>query len=210
MDRVLLKQEDVDMLFNWRDTHKEQIWLMPSPLRDVEIQFAYNAFRIRGIREEDWLKLYVHDGPKSISKMEFYVDRVKKALIHKKGEIPLTRESVNSILSCYSILMAFMVFEKPEQVKSESVAEGTPHQVRGKNGNKDRATYILRRRTEAPKAPLGGHHASPKGIFSVRGHYRQYKSGKVVWIKEYKKGEGDKKGKTYKIGNTPQEEVVAG
>ena len=45
-----------------------------------------------------------------------------------------------------------------------------------------------------------GFHASPRGIFTVRGHYRHYKSGKVVWVSEYKKGTGKKKKKTYKMG----------
>lgn len=31
-------------------------------------------------------------------------------------------------------------------------------------------------------------HRSPEGVFSVRGHFRHYKSGKVVWIDEYIKG----------------------
>lgn len=30
--------------------------------------------------------------------------------------------------------------------------------------------------------------SSPSYSFSVRGHYRHYKSGKVVWVKEFKKG----------------------
>lgn len=31
-------------------------------------------------------------------------------------------------------------------------------------------------------------HRSPEGIFSVRCHFRKYKSGKVIWIDEYLKG----------------------
>lgn len=31
-------------------------------------------------------------------------------------------------------------------------------------------------------------HRSPEGIFSVRGHFRKYKSGKIIWIDEYLKG----------------------
>lgn len=31
-------------------------------------------------------------------------------------------------------------------------------------------------------------HKSPNGVFSVRGHFRKYKSGKVIWIDEYLKG----------------------
>lgn len=33
-----------------------------------------------------------------------------------------------------------------------------------------------------------GHHRSPEGVFEVRGHFRKYKSGKVVWIDSYLKG----------------------
>ena len=33
-------------------------------------------------------------------------------------------------------------------------------------------------------------HRSPEGIFSVRGHFRRYKDGKVIWIDEYLKGLG--------------------
>ncbi len=32
------------------------------------------------------------------------------------------------------------------------------------------------------------HHRSPEGVFEVRGHFRKYKSGKIVWIDSYLKG----------------------
>ena len=62
-----------------------------------------------------------------------------------------------------------------------------------------RTTYILRSINGALSAVPRGSHASPRGIFTVRGHYRHYKSGKVVWIAEYKKGTGKRKSKTYKV-----------
>lgn len=33
-------------------------------------------------------------------------------------------------------------------------------------------------------------HKSPSGVFGVRGHFRRYKDGKVIWIDEYLKGLG--------------------
>lgn len=38
--------------------------------------------------------------------------------------------------------------------------------------------------------PVSQHsiHKAPEGIFSVRGHFRKYKSGKIVWINEFIKG----------------------
>lgn len=44
----------------------------------------------------------------------------------------------------------------------------------------------------------------PGGIFTVRGHYRHYKSGKVVWVSEYKKGTGKMRRKTYKVGRNAE------
>lgn len=32
-------------------------------------------------------------------------------------------------------------------------------------------------------------HRSPEGVFSVRGHFRRYANGKVIWIDEYLKGQ---------------------
>lgn len=61
-------------------------------------------------------------------------------------------------------------------------------------------TYIIRKVNGTLLAAPSGSHASPRGIFTVRGHYRHYKSGKVVWVAEYKKGTGKKKSKTYKVG----------
>lgn len=31
-------------------------------------------------------------------------------------------------------------------------------------------------------------HRSPEGVFSVRGHFRRYSNGKIIWIDEYLKG----------------------
>ena len=38
--------------------------------------------------------------------------------------------------------------------------------------------------------------------FGVRGHYRHYKDGRRIWVKEYVKGTGTKISKTYKIGGS--------
>ena len=204
MDKVLLTQDDVKVLFDWAKENKPLIHTMPMPLKAVEIAFAYFDLRIKGIREGRWLTLYAHKGYQRICKVVFEI-RYDGMLIKRKGDTVLARDSFNDILTCYCALMAYMVYEKPELVKAEprQVQQETSTKKRDKVYSKNRVTYILKRRVIRPS--LGGHHASPKGIFTVRGHYRRYKTGKVVWIREYKKGEGKKKGKTYKMENLEQE-----
>lgn len=198
MDKVLLTQDDVKALFDWAKENKPLIHTMPMPLKAVEIAFVYFDLRIKGIREGRWLTLYAHKGYQKICKVVFEI-RYDGMLIKRKGDTVLARDSFNDILTCYCALMAYMVYEKPELVKAEprQVQQETKTKKRDKVYSKDRVTYILKRRVIRPS--LGGHHASPKGIFTVRGHYRRYKSGKVVWIQEFKKGEGKKKSKTYKM-----------
>lgn len=190
MDRVILTKEDVKMLFDWNDGHKVLVRLLPAPLKAVEIAFRHNDIRIKGIREERWLKLYVYNGNQKIGKAEFEIS-ADKMLHHRKGQINMTRDSFESVLTCYCSLMAYMVYEKSEVVESNQT---TVHQAKGVH--KGHTTYILKKRYISSN---GGHHASPKGIFTVRGHYRQYKNGRRIWIEEYKKGTGDRKSKTYKM-----------
>lgn len=62
-------------------------------------------------------------------------------------------------------------------------------------------TYIIHSAGKQLTVVPRGHHASPACSFTVRGHFRHYKSGKTVWIAEYRKGTGRSRGKTYKIGD---------
>lgn len=67
MDKVELTREDITALLDWRDEHKELVRRLPAPLKAVEIVFTHNDFRIKGIREKGWLKLYVSKGYQSLS-----------------------------------------------------------------------------------------------------------------------------------------------
>lgn len=57
----------------------------------------------------------------------------------------------------------------------------------GKNqkGNK---TIVFRPFQDQLYAASVGHHRSPEGVFQVRGHFRRYKTGKVIWIDGFMKG----------------------
>ena len=68
-----------------------------------------------------------------------------------------------------------------------NVVEQNTVRLQGHNEGKDK--IIVFRTFEGKVYALStGTHRSPEGIFSVRGHFRKYKSGKIVWIDEYLKG----------------------
>lgn len=127
-----------------------------------------------------------------------------------KNRMKVSEDDLRSVLTVYCSLMALMVHGR-----AEAPAEQMPKVVREsihkkptngcKRKNSPRTTYILKSGNGALMAAPKGSHASPSGIFAVWGHYRHYKSGKVVWIAEYRKGTGKKKSKTYKMGGKTDE-----
>lgn len=49
-------------------------------------------------------------------------------------------------------------------------------------------TFVFKPYKDTCYAVAAGSHRSPEGVFPVRGHFRRYKDGKVVWIESYFKG----------------------
>lgn len=68
-----------------------------------------------------------------------------------------------------------------------NIIDDKQYTVAGKSTEKDKI-YTFRKFKDSVYAVSVGHHRSPEGVFQVRGHFRQYKSGKVIWIDSYLKG----------------------
>lgn len=210
MDRCVLSREDLDALLAWRDEHKELVRAFPAPLKSVGILFKHNDYRIVGIRDGDKLKLQLFHGFDSLGWAELMYDRFQRRLIGKKSKLKITQESFQSVLTVYCSLMALMVYGNEDAAGAEDLAavpnsrdpQKAEHRSAAKRSRaaKESITYILRRTNGGLQAIPRGSHAKPAGVFTVRGHYRHYKSGKIIWIAEYKKGEGKQKKKTYKVG----------
>lgn len=206
MDKVELTKEDITALLDWRDAHKELVRAMPAPLKSVEIVFKHNSYRIKGIRNGDSLKLYLSIGYESLGHVEMAIDSMNQLRL-KKGKLKCDEDGFRTVLTVYSSLMALMASGPTIQSDKDPKPDRKPHTKHNQPTKKSglRTTYIIRKVNGALYAAPRGSHASPRGIFLVRGHYRHYKSGKVVWIAEYKKGIGKKKRKTYRMGGDRKE-----
>ena len=205
MDRVLLTREDIAALMDWRDEHKELVRSFPAPLKSVEILFTHNNYRIIGIRSGNKVKLQLFRNYESLGWAELEYEPFFRRLMGRKSKLKITEETFQSVLTVYCSLMALMVYgneDRTEPLPQLSSPASAPNNRPRKASAvpKEKTTYILRRNGDRLYLSRQGSHASPSGVFSVRGHYRRYKSGKVIWISEYKKGTGKNKPKTYRIG----------
>lgn len=204
MDRVELTIEDVNRLIEWRDAHPTEVRSHPAPLKAVEIRIKENGWRIKGIREGNSLRLHLSKENQQFGNCTF-IRRTGGMWTSTKNRMRVSEDDLRSVLTVYCSLMALMVYGQ-EEMPAEQTPDKVQDNTRKKpiNGRKrkrtPRTTYILKSGNGALMAAPKGSHASPGGIFSVRGHFRHYKNGKVIWISEYRKGEGKKKKKTYKMG----------
>lgn len=207
MDKVELSGKDIEALLAWRDDHQDEVRSHPAPLKAVEIVCKESGYVIKGIRKEYGLRLYLSKDGRSLGHTEF-VHRFDGMWASRKNRMKATQDEIQSVLTVYCSLMALMAYGRMDQEQKalpwpEVEQKDRPPKKATKRSTRKpvkHTTYILHRANGVLLAAPKGTHASPRGIFTVRGHYRHYRSGKVVWIAEYRKGTGKKKSKTYKIG----------
>ena len=205
MNKVILKENDLEFLLRWRDAHKDLVRLSVNPVHAIRIECVDSGYAITGIRNDRRLDLVVNKSGRSWGKVSFEImENGFCRLIEDKAK--LREEDRQAVLTVYCSVIAFMVFgnetiEYADVYEPTTNADKKPTKKSAKKARQKGYTYILDHSGKAVRMKIQGSHASPKGMFSVRGHYRHYRNGKVVWVAEYTKGTGQKKGKKYKIGN---------
>lgn len=204
MNKVVLKEEDLQFLLHWRDEHKDLVRIGVNPMKAIKIVCADSGYTITGIRDGSQLRLTVNDKGSGVGSLTFEMlpNGMCKLV---KDKTRLSQDDRQSVLTVYCSVMALLVFgsgtvEMPHVKERKNERQPTKLKKTPKKSKRNEVTYILSRKGNEPKMMVKGSHCSPSGTFSVRGHYRHYKSGKVIWIAEFTKGCGKKKDKTYKVG----------
>lgn len=205
MDKLILTRDDVTALIAWRDEHKAEVRSHPASLRALEIIAPEVGWSLKGIRDGDNLRLHANQSGQSLGYCQF--TRLPNGFWSAtKNRMQTSQEHLQSLLSIYCVVMAVMAYgwQKPDEDEEPKEKPERKPSKKAKKWAKPKAgkpiTYIIRRANGAVTAAPKGSRARPCGEFSVRGHYRHYRSGKVIWIAEYRKGTGKKKSKTYKMG----------
>lgn len=204
MNKVLLNTSDIEFLLRWRDEHKDLVRIGVNPMKAIKIICADSGYAITGIRNGSQIKLTVNEKGLSIGSMTFglMANGMFKLIVNKTK---LGMEDQQAVLTVYCSVMALLVFgnktvDLPQDNERKKIRPPTKPSKTPKKSKRKGVTYILSRSGNELQMMAQGSHSSPNGTFSVRGHYRHYKSGKVIWIEEYTKGNGKKKNKTYKVG----------
>ena len=144
-----------------------------------------------------------------------YTKKTTNLIYHcPKNQIPLWRGFITGDNSLYKLsikyhsLMEFMNHYRQYVIKDESkpkaaLKENKPRKKYNHSNSLIRKTYLVDGFKKKDIKNIDGkiHHSSPSYEFDVRGYYRHYKSGKVIWVDGFTKckGKGQKQPKNYKF-----------
>lgn len=169
------------------------------------MQFPQTKINVKGFRNEDKLKLQVSRKGLPLGYIEFTI--LPTGIVISEGnKSKLRDDEAQDCLTVYCSLMALIAYARPEERSvTEETLTSKPTAV---NVNKSKhlkkgmsVTYLLsayKNGTHIVKQTI--ERKKPNHAFSVRGHFRHYKSGKVVWIEQHVRCDGKKKSKIYKLG----------
>lgn len=203
MNKILLSTEDIEYILKWRDSHQDLVrHNLHFPFEAIKIICKDNGLTITVINKNNNTEMTITVNSHNIGKLYFTI--LSNGFFDlKKQKGNMSAENIQDIVTCYASLMAYIVYNKDtvcetdNNTKSNNQNHNKHKTISNKKCKKNTITYILNRSYN--NTGTHKHHKSPEGVFSVHGHYRKYKNGKIVWIKEYKKGEGKQYNKTYKI-----------
>lgn len=202
MDRIILSSKDVETLLEWRDHNADMVRRNPAPFKGILLEFPETNINIKAYNDAGKIAFYVRINGSSAGKITGR--QLPGGLLKvKKNTTKLKSDDVQSIITVYASLMAFIVYNEPEAAAAAAPKKtGQERPKKAKSGaqrSKKSVTYLFNHSSSGPRIRPRGHHNSPAGVFTVRGHYRHYKNGRAVWIKPYKKGTGGQNNKTYKL-----------
>lgn len=210
MDRCLLKNGDLDRLFEWRDNNKELVKRAPMPIKGIRIAVEEEKAELICVRKNDVAEIRCNlcNGEKILIVVNV-LPCDGKYTVKRTRPIDVDVGLINEACSIYFSLMALITYgdgieysDEELGVLDSAVKENFKARlfVKQHNTQQQSITYLLRRDAKGRLSVGGrGHHSSPKGEFGVRGHFRHYADGKVVWIAEYKKGKGKRKDKEFRL-----------
>ena len=200
MDKIILSSKDVETLLEWRDNNADLVRRNPAPFKGVMLEFPETNIIIKAYNYAGKIAFYLQVNGQKAGKITGR--QLPGGLLQvKKNTTKLSSNDVQSIITVYASLMALIVYHKPEAAATAKEAhQERPEKAKtGKKQHKNGITYLLKHSGSGPRILQRGQHSSPAGVFTVRGHYRHYKSGKTVWIRPYNKGAGSKKDKIYRL-----------
>lgn len=210
MVKIPLSVEQINAPLKWRDEHKELVRALIIPFPECSIT-SENNMKVRVKQDKAYKSVYHFTV--SNTKVHYVAGRFAYETKSEKvyNGLPIAdKETIQSAITVWASVMAYIVNFDPEIVEKEdgepenksSKQRSTSQQKQKRPENSVLYLNPIKYITDGKNATQRKY-TPPSCAFSVRGHYRHLKSGKVVYVHPYEKNTGkekDKRNKIVKIG----------
>lgn len=217
MDKIYISQDGENKLFRWRDEHKNLVRNYKASIKKVKyilLDETNNPVIITVIdsgearvdftitRQGKRLDSFCYDRYRMTVNEKWYTLKEPKAV--KEAKSAGRQEAISIHASTQALLnhrQKIKVDRKQEFRETVAkMVERIEYKERKKNkDNIIKISDIIYTPVEASTRSFRNY-TKPTREISVRGHYRHYRSGKTIWIDEYKKNTGEnKKPKKYNL-----------
>lgn len=226
MDRLYLTIDEANELYQWGDKrfsleeivsfYKEKNYPIKALQLEIEAEDDNPVKIIAKCYLKENMQIYLYDDEeKAAGKMCLRLEEGDDILHCFKDTVSaLSINAKQFIVYVFTYVELLMLYgDKIPYTPSKEALTESPKKTSGhiqKKANKskpkskqDGVTYLIKYdREQKPHVLTTGHHLSPNYAFNVRGHFRKYKDGKIIWIEGYEKNGQSKrkKDKTYKLG----------
>lgn len=203
MIKIPLTINQINDLLKWRDDHKNLVRNLIVPFPECEI-ISENGMKIRSVKDNGSENVYaftVSDTNAHEVRGRFKYNIISKSVEQISPKLP--EEDTQSAITVWASVLAFVLNFHPEVIKKTSNSTEDTNGSREKEKStqqKDHVVYLknVYQYTDSIN-PQKRKYTPCETQFSVRGHYRHMKSGKIVYIKPYEKNTGKKKTNQKKI-----------
>lgn len=213
MDKIYISQAGEEKLFQWRDAHKEIVRSYIPAIKKTKYILENGKLKVIITVIDNNSHLVDFTITQAGERLERFcwnrhtwkVERQKPSKIAAKAVSDEVKNSAISIHCSVQALLSNPEYEYIEnqrkEVLNDDIGDMVDKLIRKKypkinNHNRkisisDIITKYCSDSDEPKRKRIIQNKCSHE--FNVRGHYRHYKTGKVIWINEYKKNVGNKK-----------------
>ncbi len=189
MNKYYLDKEAYDYLCEWSELNKATIKFSPFYFKKAEVilkDVNFTKFIVENIKNGYKFNILNFSGVvisgkikvDEFCKNDFGVSfKLKKELQEDLKKIYVHNMEVYCTAFLY--VNSFMRYG--------NFVENKKFVAAGKNSGEDKVITFRKFKDKIYAIPVGSHR-SPEGVFPVRGHFRRYKNGKVIWIDDFVKG----------------------
>jgi hypothetical protein len=196
MNKIYINESTYNYLDEWAEPFREQIKVCKPFFDEVTVFFVdkgLEEFEFNIHAKKDKYKFQMRYANKQCAKGSINKDitGLKDFMLYFSlaDEVEKNEKEKNYVIH-YMQVFATAFMEANAFLWYGNLIEERKIKANGRNIDNDKI-IVFRPYKETLYAVPTSYHRSPEGIFQVRGHFRHYKDGKIVWIESYMKGVND-------------------